>query len=167
MGAFNLERVVIIGNGGAGKSWLAGRIAAQRGTRPIELDAIHWEPGGFNVKREPGAAIEAVRAASLENGWVIEGVYGRLAEVALPRATGLIWLDIAEAECAGNLSGRDIKSGESEESRNALLQWVSEYRTRGNANSFLGHERLFSGFDGAKLILHSRDEITDFLAPGA
>ena len=26
--------------------------------------------------------------------WVIEGVYGRLAEAGVPRATALIWLDI-------------------------------------------------------------------------
>jgi len=26
--------------------------------------------------------------------WIIEGVYGWLAEVALPRATALIWLDL-------------------------------------------------------------------------
>jgi hypothetical protein len=35
-----------------------------------------------------------VADATAESKWIIEGVYGWLAELALPRATSLIWLDL-------------------------------------------------------------------------
>jgi adenylate kinase family enzyme len=80
-------RTVIVGNGGSGKSWLAGRLAAALSSPTVDLDEIHWLPGGFSARREPAAAIEMVRARAAEDRWIIEGVYGWLANAALPSRT--------------------------------------------------------------------------------
>jgi adenylate kinase family enzyme len=88
--AGNMEaftRTVIVGNGGSGKSWLAARLAAAVGASAVDLDEIHWLPGGFNARREPATAVKMVRAKAVEERWVVEGVYGWLANEALPRAT--------------------------------------------------------------------------------
>ena len=48
----DLRRVVIVGNAGSGKSWLAERLAHALSVTAIDLDLIHWLPGGYNAARE-------------------------------------------------------------------------------------------------------------------
>ena len=40
-----MQRVLIVGPGGAGKSWLAKRIAARTGVPLVHLDRGFWQPG--------------------------------------------------------------------------------------------------------------------------
>ncbi|MGZ5182746.1 MAG: hypothetical protein ACXWC2_19895, partial [Ramlibacter sp.] len=39
-----LQRTVVIGMSGAGKSRLARRLALLQGAQPVELDALYWGP---------------------------------------------------------------------------------------------------------------------------
>lgn len=158
------QRTVIVGNSGSGKSWLAVRLAQAIDGAAIDLDAVHWEPGGYGTRRDAATARVMVREAAAGERWVIEGVYGWLAHEALPRATAMIWLDLPEAECIANLRRRGLRGGGDEESFAALIAWAGEYRMRENANSFKGHGMLFGAFAGARLRLRSRGEITGFLA---
>jgi len=157
------KRIVIFGNSGSGKSWLAAQLARRGNLQTIELDKLYWLQGGFNQRRSPGEATALVKAATADDAWVIEGVFGWLADIALPRAEQLIWLDVPEEECVANLRCRPLKSGEDEQSKEALLQWCREYRERDNSNSSQGHGRLFDGFGSDKLVLTSRVEIGEFL----
>jgi hypothetical protein len=50
-------------------------------------------------RREPAVAVDMVRTRAADDAWVIEGVFGWLANGALPRATALIWLDVPVEEC--------------------------------------------------------------------
>ncbi|MFY9956597.1 hypothetical protein [Bradyrhizobium sp.] len=50
--------------------------------------------GGTATGSDEDAAKRMVADAAAESKWIIEGVYGWLAELALPRATSLIWLDL-------------------------------------------------------------------------
>jgi hypothetical protein len=129
----------------------------------IDLDVIHWEPGGYNVVREKSLAIEMGRQAAKGPGWVIEGVYGWLAREALPNATALVWLDIDDGECIANLQQRGLRRGGDETSFAALLAWAREYRVRDNTNSFAGHERIFLAFAGAKAVFRSRSDMAELL----
>lgn len=45
----NLTKTIVIGNSGSGKSWLAERLANQLDAQWIDLNAIHWEPDGYNM----------------------------------------------------------------------------------------------------------------------
>jgi len=92
------SRVVIIGNSGSGKSTLAQELAQRLGAPTIDLDHIHWRDS-YGIKRDEDAAKRMVVDAAAESEWIIEGVYGWLAEVALPRATSLIWLDMPWTIC--------------------------------------------------------------------
>jgi len=158
------HRILILGNTGSGKTWLANELARRLESPATELDALHWMPGGFNQKRPADAAAKAVRDAAAGDTWIIEGVFGWLAREALPRVVILVWLVIPEEECVENLKNRPVKSGEDEKSRAALLQWCLDYRTRTNANSYSAHLDIYENFEGAKHRLHSRDDIKDFLA---
>ena len=56
--------------------------------------------------------------------WVIEGVYGWLAEVAVPRATALMWLDVSWDVCREGLLARGLRCGGTEADFAELLRWA-------------------------------------------
>jgi adenylate kinase family enzyme len=160
-GAF--ARTVILGNGGSGKSWLAERLAAATSTSATDLDEIHWLPGGFSARRGSAIAREMVRAKAAGDHWIIEGVYGWLANEALPRATALMWLDVPVEECIANVRARGLRRGGDEAAFAALIEWVGEYHVRTNANSRLAHEQAFDAFEGHRVKITSRAEMAELL----
>src|SRR5260370_7689640 len=87
------QRTVIIGNSGAGKSALAESLADLILVPVIDLDLLNWEGDDYGRKRDENDARRMTLEVSAQPFWIIEGVYGWLAEVALPRATALISLD--------------------------------------------------------------------------
>jgi hypothetical protein len=105
-----------------------------------------------------------VREAAAQPRWVIEGVYGWLAAVAVPRATALIWLDMPWALCREGLLARGQRRGGTEADFAELMVWAEAYWTRQNSNSFARHLRLFESFPGAKRRLRDRLETQRLLA---
>ena len=96
--------------------------------------------------------------------WVIEGVYGWQAEVAVPRATALIWLDLPWQVCRDGLLARGQRRGGTEAAFSELLKWAEAYWDRQTPTSFKGHGRLFEGFSAAKLRIRARKEADHLLA---
>ncbi|AKM04880.1 adenylate kinase [Burkholderia pyrrocinia] len=160
--AMDLSRTLVIGNSGSGKSWLAERIAAYIGAACIDLDPIHWLPGGYNAARERADAIRLVRQAAGADRWVIEGIYGWLVDEVKRDASALIWLCIDEAECVANIRHRGIRRGGSAEVFAALQDWAATYRSRSGSSSHAGHEAMFNRFAGDRIMLRSRDDVTRF-----
>lgn len=157
------ERVLITGNGGTGKTWLARRIGEQLHQPVIHLDDIHWEPGGYGTARDRTLRDAMVKTAAEGESWVMEGVYGQLVNMVLGRVTALIWIDLPEEACIANVKERGIQGGESETQFAGLLKWVAEYRIRkNNWNSFDAHAQLYSGFSGPKWLLQDREAVTRF-----
>lgn len=157
------RRIVIMGNGGAGKTWLAQRLARPLGLPLFHLDDVHWEPGRYGIARDRATVHEDIRMIAAGEAWLMEGVYGLYVNIALPRTTTLIWLDLSEEECVANILHRGIQGGESQESFEELVKWVSEYRARkNNWNAFDGHLKLYEGFAGPKVRLHSREQILGY-----
>jgi adenylate kinase family enzyme len=158
------QRTVVIGNSGSGKSTLAERLAALAGVPAIDLDLLHWEADGYGVKREEAVARQLVREAAAQPRWVIEGVFGWLAQEAMPRATALIWLDLPWSVCRDSLLARGRRRGGTETDFAALLAWAEAYWQRQTPSSFTGHLRLFENFAGAKRRMQDRPAVHRFLA---
>ncbi len=158
------ERTVIIGNAGSGKSWLATELAGRFGIARVDLDRIHWDDENFSHKRDESAARDLVRAAASQPRWIIEGVYGWLAECAIPRATALIWLDLPWPDCAAGLKARGPWRGVTEDGFREFLAWAEAYATRQTSTSHAGHRRIFDAFAGPKLQLRSRAAVNGLLA---
>lgn len=157
------ERVLIMGNAGSGKTWLARRIGEQLRHPIIHLDDIHWEPGRYGIARDRTLRDEMVKAAAAEDRWIMEGVYGQLVNLVLNRGTALIWIDLPEGACITNVKERGIQAGETQTQFIGLLKWVAEYRTRtNNWNSFDAHAQLYSAFPGTKWVLSDRAAVTLF-----
>jgi energy-coupling factor transporter ATP-binding protein EcfA2 len=158
------QRIIVTGNSGSGKTTLAQRIAASMACPHIDLDTIYWQDQIGLKKRVEPAAKQMVAELAATQHWVIEGVYGWLAEVALPRATALIWLNLPWPECKAGLEARGPAYSPSPAEYDALLTWAGQYWTRQSPSSEAGHRRLYDAFTGEKFELRSRDEVASFLA---
>jgi adenylate kinase family enzyme len=158
------QRTVIIGNAGSGKSVFAKSLAASIDAPVIDLYTLHWQDNGYGPKRDEASATHLVRDAAAAPRWIIEGVYGWLAEVAMPRATALVWLDLPWPLCLEGLSARGQQRGGTEEDFADLLRWAEAYWHRQTSSSFAGHLRLFTNFAGTKARLHDREQISHLLA---
>ncbi|GAB7526778.1 hypothetical protein PBS_57690 [Paraburkholderia sp. 2C] len=159
----NLDRTLIVGNSGSGKSWLAERIANHLGSPCVDLDLIHWLPGGYNIARERDEAVQLLRNAVTTDRWVVEGIYGALVNEIRDDSTALIWVCLDEAECVENIRQRGIRRGGDTASFAALLEWASTYRSRQGSSSYIAHQQLFDDYALDKRILQSRDDVTAFL----
>jgi hypothetical protein len=95
------KRILIVGNSGSGKSALADHLAARMGLPAVDLDLLHWENDGYGAKRDEEVAKRLTADAAAAARWIIEGVFGWMARVALPRATALLWLDLPWPQITG------------------------------------------------------------------
>jgi hypothetical protein len=158
------HRTIIIGNSGAGKTTLATRLAQLTGGRHVALDDIYWDGPAGLIKRVEPAAKQMTAAAAEGPNWVIEGVFGWLVDVASPRATALIWLDLPWADCKAGLEARGPGRSPSPEEYAALLGWAEQYWSRQSSSSAAGHAEIFDTFAGHKRALRSRAEVAAFAA---
>lgn len=160
-----MQRIVIIGSSGSGKSYLARKLGAARGIPIIHLDRLVRVPGGFNLKRPPEVVREEIDVMALDESWIVEGVFGDLAGRFFPRAVHLIWLDIPWSVCRDGLIERgsesDLQRDPESAARNhaLLLEWAEDYWNRTGVCSHVGHHQLFDQFQGTKQRITSRESM--------
>jgi adenylate kinase family enzyme len=162
-------RTVIIGNSGSGKSHLAGSLSAIYSFPIIHLDKLFWMPGGFNEKRPKDEIKDEIEQKRKEVSWIVEGVFGELAEMFISQAQSLIFLDMDWSVCRAGLllrgseSSRQLDADKAEENFGKLLVWAEQYWTRTGLCSHAGHLQLFSNFAGLKFKFTRHAEVYDFL----
>jgi adenylate kinase family enzyme len=84
---------MIIGQPGAGKSWLARRLGDATGLPVVHIDReVHWLPGW--VESSPQDKVRRAAAIHARDAWIIEGGHSRSWPQRLARADTLIWLDV-------------------------------------------------------------------------
>jgi adenylate kinase family enzyme len=157
------RRILIIGNSGSGKSALGERLAALVNIPVYDLDLLHWDGNGYGQKRDEDVARRMVLELTSRAGWIVEGVFGWLAEVALPTATALIWLDFPWSLCRTGILARGRCRGATEQDTLDLLKWAENYWIRQTSSSFAGHAAIFNHFAGTKFRLHDRGEVDELL----
>jgi adenylate kinase family enzyme len=165
-----LQRIVIVGNSGSGKSYLARELSAKLGHDVVHFDEYFWEPGGFNKKRPAEVVHSEIKRLSKGEKWIMEGVFGELAATALENATAMVFLNKSWEECKGALIGRGSESSKqldtaaAEKNFQDLLSWAEAYTQRENSRSLIGHTNLFTDFTGAKFELRDRPSTSDFIS---
>ena len=79
-----MNRIAVIGPGGAGKSRLARQLEQTLGIRLIQLDQLYWKPGWIPTPEEEWEALQ--RRESLAESWIVENIsengYGALVPAA-------------------------------------------------------------------------------------
>lgn len=164
VGKGKAERILIIGNGGAGKTWLSLRLGVLLSLPVTHLDDVRWQPGRYGVARDHQEVIADVKNLCAAQYWLMEGVYGWLARVILPQTSWFIWVDLPEVECLANLQERGLQGGGTPEAFQELLEWVATYRTRGGSSCRQVHEELYETFEGRKHHLESRADRAGILS---
>ena len=87
----SLDRVVVVGTTGSGKTDLAREVARALGVPHVEFDAYRHGPGWSETPDD--VFRERLRDALAGGSWVGDGNYRVARSVVWPRATLLVWLD--------------------------------------------------------------------------
>ncbi|MBC7491288.1 MAG: AAA family ATPase [Novosphingobium sp.] len=168
-----MQRILIIGSPGAGKSTLSRALAERTGLPLHHLDRMHWLPGWVERDRDEG---RAELAAVLERDrWIIDGNYGSSLPMRLERADTVIWLDFPTRVCLARALKRwwryrgrsrpDMTEGCPERFNLKFLIYVLHFRSawRGRNSAALGQ------FAGTILRVGSSSHLARWLAtvPGA
>ena len=162
-------RIVIIGNSGSGKTWLANNLSSIYLAPIVHFDEIFWKPGGFDQKREPSEVLSLIDESKKTPSWVAEGVFGKIAEHYIENTDTFIWLDMPLGTCVerlkirGSESKKHMNRVQSEQGLKELIEWASHYHDRKNLNSYSGHRKLFSNFSKKKFRLCNENDVSEFL----
>jgi adenylate kinase family enzyme len=120
-----MNRIVIIGNSGSGKTTVGDHLANDFALPHLDLDSLAWEsPGVRRPLEESIAMIHAFVDASQE--WIVEGCYAGLLESILPFATELRFLNPGIDACVRNCLARPFEAHKyaSMEEQNARLEFL-------------------------------------------
>ena len=162
-----MERVLIIGCGGAGKSHLARQLAAITGLPVIHLDAEYWLPGWVEPPRAEWR--QRIRGFSQSRRWIIDGNYGGTLEQRLADADTVFFLDFPTLTCLYGISERLIRyRGRTRPDMTPGCPEHFDWEFLLYVLSFRRHSRLhvldaLRGFKGELVTLTSRRAVNRYL----
>jgi len=148
-----MQRILVIGSPGAGKSTLARRLSRRLDLPLIHLDREYFGPAWA----QPERPIWRERVAGLvaRPQWVMDGNYRSTFDLRVPRATAIVWLDLPRWRCLANVtwrvlrsygSGRpDLGAGCVERFDVAFMRWIWNYPRRARTQTIFMLERLPRG----------------------
>ena len=93
-----MNRVLLIGSPGAGKSTLSRRLGEKLGIEVIHLDSLYWHAGWVETPREEWSAVVA-DVVHTRSSWIIDGHYNSTLETRLAVADTVIFLDVPRFVC--------------------------------------------------------------------
>jgi adenylate kinase family enzyme len=154
-----VERVVILGPGGAGKSVLAAEISKQTGLAVVYLDRIFWREGWTRAPAEEAA--REFRAAIAGDHWILDGNFlwdDRIGDdERFDRADTVVFLDLPRRTCFWRVFRRlvrdrrrrrsDLPDGCNEGFDLDLLRWIWAYPRTDRPRVLELLDRLGSGVD--------------------
>lgn len=163
-----MERILIIGCGGAGKSTLARQLGEKLGLPVIHLDKRWWKPGW--VESTPEEFDEKLAAELEKPRWIMDGNFNRTMPQRLSKCDTVIYLDFSRVACLLGVLKRVITTygkvrpdmGEDCPERLDLdfLKWVWYY----NRNNREKNYRLLNEAEGIEtVVLKNRRMVKRFL----
>jgi adenylate kinase family enzyme len=165
-----VERVVIVGSGGAGKSTLAVRLGRALDLPVIHLDREYWQAGWVGRSDEEfDARLEELLARPR---WIMDGNFGRTMARRFAAADTIVMLDLPAWRCTWRALQRalkhrgrtrpDMAPGCPERIDLEFLRWIWDYPRR-------SRPRVMQTIEAARqgrrvVILRSEAEVAEFLA---
>lgn len=133
-----MQRILVVGSGGAGKSTFSSRLGRLLKLPVIHLDTLYWSPGWVEPDKSQWA--HTVRQVIQQDHWILDGNYsGTLAE-RIEACDTIIFLDMPRLTCvwrvlrrAAKHRGRtrpDMSAGCPERVNLAFLLWIWNYPNR-------------------------------------
>lgn len=92
-----MQRVMVIGCSGAGKSTFARAIADVTGLPLVHLDQIYWQAGWIEAPRS--VFTQCIAAEAAEERWIMDGTNTSTFDLRIPRADRIYWLRRTRIAC--------------------------------------------------------------------
>ena len=164
-----MEKIVIMGSPGAGKSTLARELDPILKINVLHLDRLFWECGWKAKTREK--RIDILQKRVMEKQWIIEGTYLHISELHLNAADTIIFLDTSPLCCLWRLmmrhreyrrrSRRDIPEGCTDKLTRLRMLKVLTFPLHGRRKI----KQTLLNYNSKQIFrLHSGKEVKDFLA---
>ncbi|MBO5222491.1 MAG: AAA family ATPase [Clostridia bacterium] len=164
-----MERVLIVGCPGAGKSTMARQLAEQLNLPLVHLDALFWLPDWKEREKDEFDALvlEELRKPQ----WIIDGNFGRTLSTRLQYCDTVIYLDFSSFACLRGVLKRvitthgkvrlDMGAGCPERFDWAFLKYVRNFNKT-------TREKMLSRIAAAdpsvtRIILRNRRQVTKLL----
>lgn len=163
-----MERVLVIGCGGSGKSTLSQKLGEKTGLPVVHLDKLFWHSGWVESGREE---IDGkIRQEIEKDRWIIDGNYTRTLPMRLKRCDTVIYLDFSRMACILGVLKRvistygkvrpDMGEGCPERFDWEFLKWVWNFNRTKREKLYA---RLSSLPEENVIILKNRREVNRFL----
>lgn len=163
-----MNRIMIIGCPGSGKTTLAKQLALKLNIPLIHLDVLHWRDNWQEVPKEEfdDLLLQAIQ----KDKWIVDGNYDSTINLRLKYSDTVIYLDYPRLVCLLGVLKRLIKGyGKSRSDMGGycpekfdfeFIQFVWKFN-RCNRNRYL--QMLSEARDKEIIILHSRKACAKFL----
>lgn len=163
-----MERIIIIGCGGAGKSTLARALGEKLNIPVVHLDKIFWKPGWVEMPKDEFDAV--LRQEILKEKWIMDGNFNRTLPERIARCDTIIYLDFSRFACLCGVLKRilttygkvrpDMGVGCPERIDWEFLKWVWDF----NKNKRQRNYELLNGAAHAEtIVLKNRRSVKQFL----
>jgi adenylate kinase family enzyme len=133
-----MEKIMIIGNGGSGKSTFARKLGVVLAKEVYHLDALFWKPGWEMAASDERKAI--LTEIMAKDSWIMDGNYGSTIEMRARAADTIIFLDYSTSRCLYGIFKRrvmyhkksrpDMNGGCEEKLDWTFIKWVAGYKRK-------------------------------------
>ncbi len=165
-----MKKIIVIGSGGAGKSFFSRRLGNALGIPVVHLDRLYWRPNWVEpTKQEWG---ETVRRELARDSWIMDGNYRVTREMRFQACDTIVFLDIPLLVCLYRVLKRsiisygktrpDMADGCKEQIDLTFFLWVWNYPNRSRVE-VEAELKLFQN-NTTIFRLRSQKEVEDFLA---
>jgi adenylate kinase family enzyme len=166
-----MERIVVIGCGGSGKTTLSNQLGDRLGLPVFHIDGVYWRdvPALGRVESTPEEWANSHRSLIAQRRWVIDGMkLGTLPE-RFQAADTAIFLDLPTRICLWGVASRRLRS------RTSVRPDLGTFEVRisraflGSISNFRRVQRpkilaLLASYPCDVVILRSRPEVNRFLS---
>ena len=163
-----MERIIIIGCGGAGKSTLARKLGEVLDLPVVHLDKLFWKPGWVETTAEEFDALLAQELA--KDQWIMDGNFNRTMPERMKRCDTIIYLDFSRCACLLGVLKRvittygkvrpDMGEGCPERIDLEFLKWVWNF----NKNKRESYYKLLNEAENVEtIVLKNRRAVKLFL----
>ena len=163
-----MERIIIIGCGGAGKSTLARKLGEVLDLPVVHLDKLFWKPNWVEKSNEEFDALLAQELA--KDRWIMDGNFNRTMPERIKRCDTIIYLDFSRVVCLLGVLKRvittygkvrpDMGEGCPERFDMDFLKWVWNF----NKNKRESYYKMLNGVENVEtIVLKNRRAVKKFL----
>ena len=160
-----MNKVIIIGCPGSGKSTFARGLRDKTGLPLYHLDMLYWNEDGTTVEKD--VFLERLRSVLSEPSWIIDGNYLSTMEMRLKECDTVFFLDYPADICLKGIAERkgkprsDMPCNTPEDEDGEFADFVKNF----NQQTKPQITELVSKYKSKKIIsFTSRDEEKEFLA---